>query len=107
MHTDNLTEPVQIRDGRMWFVVNGENRDITDEVSQMEAFTYTFMAEQGITHYWVLGLNGEELENYGYAEYLKSDTWQGGYDARVNSNPDGTTDAVWLERWKQENNCPW
>lgn len=107
VHTDNLTEPVEIQDGRMWFVVNGENRDITDEVSQTEAFTYTFMDEQGITHYWVLGLNGEELENYGYAEYLKSDTWQAGYSARVNSNPDGTTDAVWLERWKEENNCPW
>ena len=91
----------------MWFVVNGEKLDITDEVSQTEAFTYTFMDEQGITHYWVLGLNGEELENYGYAEYLKTDTWQAGYSARVNSNPDGTTDAVWLERWKQENNCPW
>lgn len=107
VHTDNLTEPVEIREGRMWFVVNGENRDITDEISQTEAFTYTFMDEQGITHYWVLGLNGEELENYGYAEYLKTDTWQAGYSARVNSNPDGTTDAVWLERWKEENNCPW
>ena len=42
-----------------------------------------------------------------YAEYLKSDTWQAGYSARVDINPDGTTDAVWLERWKQENNCPW
>lgn len=107
VHTDNLTEPVEIREGRMWFVVNGEKLDITDDISQTEAFTYTFMDEQGITHYWVLGLNGEELENYGYAEYLKTDTWQAGYSARVNINPDGTTDAVWLERWKEENNCPW
>ena len=105
--TDNLTEPVEIRDGRMFFIVNGENIDITDQVSQTKAFTYQYVDEQGVTHMWVVGLNSEELENYGYAEYLKTDTWQGGYSARVNINPDGTTEAQWLEIWKAENNCPW
>ena len=107
VHTDNLTEPVEIRDGRMYFVVNGENIDITDQVSQTKAFTYQYVDEQGVTHDWVVGLNGEKLENYGYAEYLKTDTWQGGYSARVNINADGTTEARWLEDWKAENNCPW
>lgn len=79
VNTDELTEPVEIRDGRMYFVVNGENMDITDQVSQTEAFTYQYVDEQGITHDWVVGLNGAELENYGYAEYLKTDVWQGGY----------------------------
>lgn len=105
--TDKLTEPVEIRDGRMYFVVNGENIDITDQVSQTKAFTYQFEDEQGVTHDWVVGLNSEELENYGYAEYLKTDTWQGGYSARVNINADGTTEAQWLEIWKDENDCPW
>lgn len=105
--TDNLTEPVEIRDGRMFFIVNGENIDITDQVSQTKAFTYQYVDEQGVTHMWVVGLNSEELENYGYAEYLKTDTWQGGYSARVNINADGTTEAQWLEIWKAENNCPW
>ena len=105
--TDNLTEPVEIRDGRMFFIVNGENIDITDQVSQTKAFTYQYVDEQGVTHMWVVGMNSEELENYGYAEYLKTDTWQGGYSARVNINADGTTEAQWLEIWKAENNCPW
>ena len=105
--TDKLTEPVEIRDGRMYFIVNGENIAITDQVSQTKAFTYSYEDAQGVTHIWVLGLNSEELEHYGYAEYLKTDTWQGGYSARVNSNADGTTEAQWLESWKQENNCPW
>lgn len=91
--TDKLTEPVEIRDGRMYFIVNGEDMDITDQVSQTKAFTYSYEDAQGVTHIWVLGLNGEELEHYGYAEYLKTDTWQGGYSARVNINADGTTDA--------------
>ena len=107
VYTDNMTEPVEIRDGRMYFIVNGEDMDITDQVSQTKAFTYSYEDAQAVTHIWVLGLNGEELEHYGYAEYLKTDTWQGGYSARVNSNADGTTDAQWLESWKAENNCPW
>ena len=107
IHTEKLTEPVEIRDGRMYFVVNGENLDITDQVSQTKAFTYQYVDNQGITHDWVVGLNSENIENYGYAEYLKTDTWQGGYSARVNINADGTTQAQWLEIWKQENNCPW
>ena len=97
IHTEKLTEPVEIRDGRMYFVVNGEDMDITDQVSQTKAFTYSYEDAQGVTHIWVLGLNGEELEHYGYAEYLKTDTWQGGYSARVNINADGTTEAQWLE----------
>lgn len=105
--TEKLTEPVEIRDGRMYFIVNGEDMDITDQVSQTKAFTYSYEDAQGVTHIWVLGLNSEELEHYGYAEYLKTDTWQGGYSARVNSNADGTTEAQWLEIWKAENDCPW
>ena len=107
IHTEKLTEPVEIRDGRMYFVVNGENIDITDQVSQTKAFTYSYEDTAGIIHDWVVGLNGEGLESYGYAEYLKTDTWQGGYSARVNINADGTTEAQWLEIWKAENNCPW
>ena len=107
VNTDELTEPVEIRDGRMYFIVNGENLDITDQVSQTKAFTYSYEDTAGIIHDWVVGLNGEGLESYGYAEYLKTDTWQGGYSARVNINADGTTEAQWLEIWKAENNCPW
>ena len=107
VNTDELTEPVEIRDGRMYFVVNGENMDITDQVSQTKAFTYSYKDTAGIIHDWVVGLNGEGLESYGYAEYLKTDTWQGGYSALVNINADGTTQAQWLEIWKAENDCPW
>lgn len=107
VHTDEMTEPVEIRDGRMYFIVNGENLDITDQVSQTKAFTYSYEDTQGITHEWVVGLNGDGMESYGYAEYLKTDTWQGGYSARVNIEADGKTNAQWLEIWKTENNCPW
>lgn len=106
--TNELTEPVEIRDGRMYFIVNGENIDITDQVSQTKAFTYSYEDAQGVTHEWVVGLIGEDLERYAYAEYLKSGgVWQGGYSARVNINEDSKTEAEWLEIWKEENDCPW
>ena len=107
VHTGNLTSPVELRDGRLYFVVNGENLDITDRVSKTESFTYEYADEQKITHCWVVGLNGDTLDSYGYAEYLKTDNWIGGYSARVNIHEDGKTDAQWLETWKAENNCPW
>ena len=107
VHTDNLRSPVELREGRLYFVVNGENLDITDRVSRTESFTYEYADEQQVTHYWVVGLNGDTPDSYGYAEYLKTDTWIGGYSARVNIHEGGKTDAQWLETWKGENNCPW
>ena len=82
-------------------------RDVCWVITGQTNFTYQYVDNQGITHDWVVGLNSENIENYGYAEYLKTDTWQGGYSARVNINSDGTTDARWLESWKTENDCPW
>ena len=107
VHTDNLTEPVELRDGRLYFIVNGENLDITDRVSKTEGFTYEYEDAQKVTHCWVVGLNGDTLDSYGYGEYLKTDTWICGYSARVDIHADGKTDAQWLETWKAENNCPW
>ena len=68
---------MELREGRLYFVVNGENLDITDRVSRTESFTYEYEDEQQVTHYWVVGLNGDTPDSYGYAEYLKTDTWIG------------------------------
>lgn len=110
VHTDSLTEPVQIRDGRMIFVVNEESIDITDKVSTEEAYQYEYKDADGITHFWLVGLLEEGvLEHYGYAEYLKNDNgdWIGGYSARINAEPDGHTAAQWLEIAKENNVIPW
>ena len=110
VHTDNLTEPVRIRDGRMIFVVNEESIDITDKVSTEEAYQYEYKDADGITHFWLVGLLEESvLEHYGYAEYLKNDNgdWIGGYSARINTEPDGHTAAKWLEIAKENNVIPW
>ena len=109
VHTDDLTDPVRLEEGRMIFIVNGEELDITDEVSQTKGFRYEYSDEAGNTHLWLVGLNSEERANYGYAEYIKdaSGTWTCGYSARVNIEADGQTTAQWLEIAKSELDIPW
>lgn len=109
LYTDSMTNPVEFRDGKMIFVVNGEEKDITDRVSETEAFRYEYTDENGNTHYWLVGLNTDEPGNYGYAEYIRgsSGEWLGGYSARVNTEPDGSSNAKWLEAGKAELNVPW
>ena len=99
VHTDNLTEPVSFEDGRMFFIVNDEHIDITDQVSETQPYIYQFTDTENILHYWIIGKNGPELEFYGYAEYLhppESD-WTAGYVARTNGNT-----APWLDKAKEE-----
>ena len=99
VHTEDLTEPVSFEDGRMFFVVNDEHIDITDQVSETQPFTYCFSDEEGVLHYWVIGKNGPEPEHYGYAEYLQppEGDWTAGYVARTNKNS-----APWLDRAIEE-----
>ncbi len=99
VHTDNLTEPVNFENGRMFFIVNDEHIDITDQVSETQPYIYQFTDEEGVLHYWIIGKNGPELEHYGYAEYLhpSEDEWTAGYVARTNGNT-----APWLDKAKEE-----
>ena len=99
VHTDDLTEPVCFENGRMYFIVNGEHIDITDQVSETRPYLYQFTDAEGVLHDWIIGKNGPELENYGYAEYLSpsESDWTAGYVARTNGNT-----APWLDRAKEE-----
>ena len=55
VHTENMTEPVSFEDGRMFFVVNDEHIDITDQVSETEPYLYDYADEEGVIHYWIIG----------------------------------------------------
>ena len=107
LHTEKLTEPVRFEEERMIFIVNGEEFDITDQVSETQAFTYQYTDAEGITHGWLVGKNGPEPTNYGYGEYLASDKgWFTGYTARVNLDPDSDGPA-WLRNGKAELGVTW
>ena len=107
LHTEKLTEPVRFEEERMIFIVNGEELDITDRVSETQAFTYQYTDAEGITHGWLVGKNGPEPTNYGYGEYLATDKgWFTGYTARVNLDPDSDGPA-WLRNGKAELGVTW
>ena len=55
VHTESLTEPVTFENGRIYFIVNDEHIDITDQVSETEPFIYQFTDPEGVVHYWILG----------------------------------------------------
>ena len=100
VHTENMTQPVSFKDGRMIFVVNGERIDITERVSETVPFIYQYTDEEaGVIHYWIIGKNGPELEHYGFAEYLQptDGEWTGGYVARTDNNEAPWLYAAWEE----------
>ena len=99
VHTDNLTEPVAFENNRMYFIVDNQHIDITDQVSETQPFIYQYIDEENVAHYWVIGKNGPELTHYGFAEYLhpSEEAWTAGYVARTNNN-----EAPWLDKAKEE-----
>ena len=85
---------------------NGENIDITEQVSEDRAFTYKYTDGQGITHYLIVG---GAPETFGYAEFMREETgtqeWISGYSSSgkvgESINPD------WLKNAKAELGIPW
>lgn len=105
-NTSDATAPAEYKEGRLWFTANGENIDITDQVSESMAYTYRYTDAQGITHYLIVG---GEPETFGYAEFMCNESgtreWIGGYfsSGKVGEsiNPD------WLQNAKEELGIPW
>ena len=107
LHTENLKEPVEYENDRMIFIVNDEHIDITDSVSEDFPYIYDYTDEEGIVHYWLIGMNGPEPWHYGYAEYLyrPGDGWLGGYSARTNLDPENI--PGWMTAGRELLNHPW
>lgn len=110
LNTDNLTEPVVIQDGRMIFIVNDQQTDITSLVSETKAYMYEYADEEGNTHIWLVGLNSGSIEDYGYGEFIKDvdGEWVGGYSTGISLLEEGGgTSAQWYNEAKKELNIPW
>lgn len=109
LYTDNLMEPIVIQDGRMIFVVNNQQTDITSLVSETTAYTYEYTDEEGNTHIWLIGLNSDRIDDYGYGEFIRDadGEWAGGYSHGISLEEDGSTSAQWFNEAKKEMNIPW
>lgn len=52
---DNSTSPVEVRDGRLYFIMNGEEIDITDQVSNETPYLYDCIGPDGLRHIFLVG----------------------------------------------------
>lgn len=76
--TTKLNIPAEVRDGRLYFIANGENIDITDLCSMDMAFIYAMQDKTGIIQYIFVG---GTPENWGYGCVMYDpvrDCWHGG-----------------------------
>ena len=102
LHTEDLTPPVELRDGRLIFTAYGENIDISDKVSVREGYVHTH-EENGMVSWIVVGLNEENnLKNFGFAEYFRTEEGKvTGYSATTNLDKHGHG-PEWLEKAKRQ-----
>lgn len=86
MVVDTLSQSfAQYRDGRLYVTHNGEEWDITDQITEEEPYFYEFVDEYGMTHYRAVGYSGS-LDNFGIYEFVRTveegqqpwEGWEGG-----------------------------
>ena len=107
MDIDSLTSPVALEGDRLFFIVNAEHMDITDSFSETQAFLYAYEDTDGITHHWIVGRNGPDIADLGFAEFLSGpDGWLGGYSSNTPIEPYSATPA-WFQAGKAALNIPW
>lgn len=104
LNLDEAAAPAEYKDGRLYFTANGENLDITEEISDTKAYTYTYQDAGSVIHYMIVG---GKPESFGYAEFLQGadGEWIGG--SFVGGEVGGTINPHWLQNAKQELNIPW
>ena len=100
----------QVVDGRLYFLGNGENLDITDEIAEDNPFFYTYVDNYGLTHAMAVGYSGS-IENYGIYEFIWEDVdgqrdWVTGSGRNFLSS-ETETRYPWVDLVWQELNVPW
>lgn len=102
--TEHAAAPAEVIDDRLIFTANGEHKDITEQVSDEQAYVYTYTDEEEMTHYLIVGGNPAE---FGYAEFMKdaAGCWVGGYFS--GGKVGGDINPEWLQNAKETWNIPW
>lgn len=122
---NHTTGPVWLkeRNGRVYFLANMENRDITESFSADTPFTYHY-EKDGVLHYIAIGGLYDPvigLKSIGYAEWLRDSDkmnegvaegklhagWISGDSSFQYLDPDGLQYPVWYARAVVEMEIPW
>ena len=102
-----------LRDGRLYYTCNGEERDITDQVTEEQPFYHSYVDGYGLTHYRAVGFSGS-IENFGIYEFIRRvedgqqswEGWEGGSGRNFLNNETGKRYA-WVDIVWEELNIPW
>jgi len=66
-YADNYTDPIEIRDGRVYLLLDDSNQDITDYLSETTFYHYETISNNGNRHVFVVG---GEPNDPGWVEYI-------------------------------------
>lgn len=103
----------RFRDGRLYYTCNGEEMDITDQITEEKPFYHTYVDEYGLTHYRAVGYSGS-MENFGIYEFIRKaeegqkdwEGWEGG-SGRNFLNPETKSRYPWVDIVWDDLNVPW
>lgn len=102
---DNALAPVEARaDGRVYLVVNGENRDITDEFSCTKPYIYECTDDLGKRHAFIIG---GEPDAVGWSEFIWDETGTILGGNSMFATPGGADEALWFRAAMKTLGLPW
>lgn len=103
----------QMRGDRLYFIGNGEEIDVTDEIKEDKPYYYTYTDGYGLTHYMVIGYSGS-LDNFGIYEFLRENKegqkdWEGWSNGSGRNFLDPETEKryPWVDIVWEEFDVPW
>lgn len=90
MFGNEVKEPVEVAEGRVWFIFNGRRMDITGQFDEEHAFVYeTTNPETGLPNYILVGRSAGGV-GYGEIVILPGDGGEGAFTAH-------TLGTVWMD----------
>ena len=103
----------EVRGDRLYFLGNGEELDITDQISEEEPFLYSYMDDYGLIHYMAVGYS-VSLENFGIYEFIKENKegqqdWEGWVNGTGRNflNPETDVRYPWVDVVWEQLDIPW
>lgn len=96
--TENTSKPTEVRDGRIYFVLDGSDTDITDYCSKDSYYSYEQIDDDGYRHVILVGGTADDI---GWAEWIldQNGIYVGGTATLYINSPQKPT---WLEAAEEE-----
>lgn len=92
MFGDEVKEPVEVAEGRVWFVFDGQRLDITGQFDEEHAFVYeTTNPETGLPNYILVGWSAGGI-GYGEIVFLPEETEDGAHPFSAH-----TLGVIWMD----------